>query len=69
MLATLTFAGLRIGELLRLRWRDVNLAGGWLTVRDSKTDAGRRKVKIASTPHVDGIPGSKSSLPRPSRGG
>jgi site-specific recombinase XerC len=46
MLATLTFAGLRIGELLRLRWRDVNLAGGWLTVRDSKTDAGRRKMKV-----------------------
>ena len=26
MLATLTFAGLRIGELCALRWRDVNLA-------------------------------------------
>ncbi len=46
MIATLTFAGLRIGELLALRWRDVNLAGGWLTVGDSKTDAGRRKVKV-----------------------
>jgi integrase len=46
MLATLAFAGLRIGELLRLRWRDVDLANGWLTVQESKTDAGRRKVKI-----------------------
>ena len=46
MLATLTFAGLRIGELLALRWRDVDLAGGWLTVGQSKTDAGRRKVRI-----------------------
>jgi integrase len=46
MLATLTFAGLRIGELLSLRWRDVDLAGGWLTVGEAKTDAGRRKVKI-----------------------
>jgi integrase len=46
MLATLAFAGLRIGELCSLRWRDVDLAGGWLTVRASKTDAGVRKVKI-----------------------
>jgi integrase len=44
-LATLTFAGLRIGELLALRWKDVDLAGGWLHT-GSKTDAGRRKVKI-----------------------
>jgi integrase len=46
MLATLTFAGLRIGELLALRWRDVDLAGGWLAVGESKTDSGRRRVKV-----------------------
>ncbi len=46
MLATLTFAGLRISELCGLRWRDVDLAGGWITVQASKTDAGRRQVKI-----------------------
>jgi integrase len=45
MLATLTFAGLRIGELCALRWRDVDLAAGWLKT-GSKTDAGRRRVKI-----------------------
>ncbi len=45
-LATLVFAGLRIGELCALRWRDVNLASGWLNVTDSKTDAGVRKIKI-----------------------
>ena len=46
MLATLTFAGLRIGELCALRWRDVDLVAGWLRVGESKTDAGRRHVKL-----------------------
>lgn len=46
MLATLGLAGLRIGELLGLRWRDVDLATGWLRVGEAKTEAGRRKVKI-----------------------
>ena len=46
VLATLTFAGLRIGEMCALRWRDVDLAGGWIFIEDSKTDAGVRKVKI-----------------------
>jgi integrase len=32
--------------MLALRWKDVDLASGWLTVGDAKTDAGRRKVKI-----------------------
>jgi integrase len=46
MLATLVFAGLRIGELLDLRWRDVDIAGGRITVRASKTDAGMRQVDM-----------------------
>lgn len=47
MLAVLLFAGLRIGELCDLRWRAVDLAGGWLTVGRAKTDAGSgRRVKI-----------------------
>jgi len=45
MLAVLTFAGLRINELCALRLRDVDLAAGWLHT-GSKTDAGRRRVKI-----------------------
>lgn len=40
ILATLAGAGLRIGEAVNLDWRDVNLATGILTVRESKTDAG-----------------------------
>jgi integrase len=46
MLATLTFAGLRISELCALQERDVDLAAGWLHVGESKTDAGRRRVKL-----------------------
>ncbi len=46
MIATLTFAGLRIGELLALTWDDVDLAAGRLRVGESKTDAGRRTVTI-----------------------
>ncbi len=49
MLAVLVFAGLRINELCALRWRDVDLAGGWLHT-GSKTHAGRdRVVKIRGT--------------------
>jgi integrase len=46
ILATLTLAGLRIGELIELRWRDVNLADGRITVRSSKTDAGVRRIDL-----------------------
>jgi integrase len=46
LLATLTFAGLRIGEALSLRWRDVDLARGTITVRLAKTDAGIRVVNL-----------------------
>ncbi|HEV7492526.1 tyrosine-type recombinase/integrase [Baekduia sp.] len=46
LLATLVFAGLRIGEALSLRWRDVNLARGTIAVRAAKTDAGVRTVDL-----------------------
>jgi len=46
MLATLVFAGLRIGELLELRWRDVDLGAGRIIVRQSKTSAGVRQVDV-----------------------
>ncbi len=51
LLATLTFAGLRIGEALDLRWRDVDLAGARLRVRQSKTDAGVRYVDLLPALH------------------
>jgi len=46
MLATLAFSGLRIGELLDLRWRDVDLAAGRLRVGRAKTEAGQRDVTL-----------------------
>src|SRR4051812_35745889 len=46
LLAVLVFGGLRIGELLALRWRDVDLAAGRLRVGEAKTDAGRRDVAL-----------------------
>jgi integrase len=46
MLSTLTFAGLRLGELLALRWRDVDLGSGRLRVVDAKTAAGVRDVHL-----------------------
>jgi integrase len=46
LLATLVFAGLRIGELTGLRWRDVDLTAGRIHVRASKTDAGVRTVDM-----------------------
>lgn len=48
VLATLAGAGLRVGELCALDWRDLDLATGTLTVRDSKTAAGRREVDLPS---------------------
>ena len=46
MLAVLVFGGLRLGELLALRWRDVDLAAGRLYVADAKTEAGVRHVEL-----------------------
>ncbi|MGD0166894.1 MAG: site-specific integrase [Gaiellaceae bacterium] len=47
LLATMTLAGLRVGEVVSLRWRDVDLARGVLRVAESKTDAGMRTVDLS----------------------
>ena len=49
LLATLALAGLRIGEAVDLRWRDVNLAARKLRVVQAKTDAGVREVSLTPT--------------------
>jgi integrase len=46
LLATLIFAGLRIGEALSLRWEDIDLAAGTIRVREAKTFAGVRTVNL-----------------------
>src|SRR5262249_19183053 len=46
LLATLTLAGLRIGEALRRCWPDVDAAPGRRRVGSSKTDAGVRQVDL-----------------------
>jgi integrase len=55
MLATLLFAGLRIGEMRALRWRDVDLAANRITVVESKTDAGTMRT-------VDLLPALRDGL-------
>jgi integrase len=46
LLATLAFAGLRLGEALRLAWGDVDRARGTITVRAAKTAAGERVIDL-----------------------
>lgn len=43
----LIYTGLRIGELLELKKKDVHLDEKWLFVQESKTNAGIREVPIA----------------------
>jgi integrase len=48
LLGLLAGAGLRIDEALSLRWRNVDLGAGTLTVIDAKTDAGVRAVDLTA---------------------
>ena len=47
LLATMAMGGLRVGELVELRWGAVDLANARLQVVDSKTEAGRRIVDLS----------------------
>lgn len=49
LLAVLTLAGLRIGEGLNLRWRDVSLGARKMRITEAKTDAGIREVDLTPT--------------------
>lgn len=39
--------GLRKGELVNLQWQDIDFKGGWFQVRQSKTQAGIRKIPLS----------------------
>jgi integrase len=65
LLATLAYAGLRIGERLALRWRDVDLAGGHLHVRASKTEAGVRRIDIQPELRAELVGWKMSADPEP----
>ena len=79
LLSLLAGAGLRIGEALSLRWRDVDTGTGTLYVRDAKTPKGVREVHLSPTvretlalwrtdsERVD--PPTTSFIPRPGAGG
>jgi len=53
LLATLIFAGLRIGEALTLRWAEVDLDRATITVRRAKTAAGLRTVNKLPVLHAE----------------
>lgn len=46
LIATLIFAGLRIGEALTLRWEQVDLDAGTIGVGEAKTSAGVRTINL-----------------------
>jgi integrase len=46
LLATLIFAGLRLGEALSLHWQDIDLAAGVIRIRRAKTPTGIRDVNV-----------------------
>ncbi|NJO84059.1 MAG: tyrosine-type recombinase/integrase [Blastochloris sp.] len=49
------FCGLRRGELLALRWGDIDLGAGTLRVRASKTESGKRTIPLL--PHLVSVCG------------
>src|SRR4051794_27993674 len=53
LLATLAWAGLRVGEACALRWRDVHLAKGVTNVVESKTEAGIREADVQPELHEE----------------
>lgn len=73
----LIYSGLRVGEFLALRPEDVDTGARFLTVRRSKTAAGRRRVPIAAktlafwqtrkdSPAPNGFLIESGNAPRPS---
>jgi integrase len=51
LLSVLTFAGLRIGEALSMRWSEIDLERGTIMIGASKTEAGLRTVNLLPVLH------------------
>jgi integrase len=47
MIAAMAKSGLRVTEMCRLRWRDVDVHHERLVIEDAKTDAGNRQVDLS----------------------
>jgi integrase len=58
IVTTAVFTGLRKGELMRLRWEDVDLAAGMLVVRNSKSGKSR------TVPITEPVKSTLEALPR-----
>jgi integrase len=63
LLAVLVFGGCRIGEALALEWRDVDLAGGRLKIRGTKTDAAARTVGLLPALRDEHAASRRESVP------
>jgi len=64
LIATLIFAGLRIGEALALRWEDVDLQRRVIVIKAAKTAAGVRNVNIVPALHME-LAGYRQRLDSP----
>lgn len=65
--ATAAFAGLRMGELRALRWKDIDFAGRTIHVRANYTHCQERKPKsgkVRSVPLVDDVAAALDRLSR-----
>ena len=65
MFLTAAFTGLRRGELLALRWRDVNFTGSAIRVRASYTEAGLttpKSGKVRSVPMARDVAAALAKL-------
>jgi integrase len=63
VIATLIYAGLRIGEATALRWRDIDPANGRISVGDSKT--ARQRVIRPVVAAADGLLARRGHAPLP----
>ena len=67
MVRVSAYAGLRLGELLALRWRDIDFAGHVLTISRAMSAASRRSTKSGKVRQVPLSDQAAAALDRLSR--